>query len=191
MPQSAIAGAVSDKSTFAGVLAALTEPAAKPEPSVTEAASGWLNDLKDDVSLLSYERALKAQGCCRPGDRAAVPVACAGGVDEIAAAPAERASKPFRSRPCVASEELRKRASVTIRMSRAECERLQQRSAEAGLTASAYLRSCAFEVDSLREQVKQALAELRAAELAAKQPLPLAQRWWLRIFRPAGKAKTT
>jgi hypothetical protein len=53
-------------------------------------------------------------------------------------------------------------ASVTIRLSRAECARLHQRAAEAGLTVSAYLRSCAVEAEGLRAQVKQALAELKA-----------------------------
>lgn len=53
-------------------------------------------------------------------------------------------------------------ASVTIRLSQAECTRLHQRAAEAGLTVSAYLRSCAVEAEGLRAQVKQALAELKA-----------------------------
>jgi hypothetical protein len=53
-------------------------------------------------------------------------------------------------------------ASVTIRLSRTECARLHQRAAEAGLTVSAYLRSCAVEAEALRAQVKQALAEMKA-----------------------------
>ena len=52
-------------------------------------------------------------------------------------------------------------ASVTIRMSEVECARLHRRAAEAGLTVSAYLRSCAVEAETLRAQVKQALAELK------------------------------
>src|ERR1700677_3463737 len=46
-------------------------------------------------------------------------------------------------------------------LSRAECARLHQRAAEAGLTVSAYLRSCMVEAEALRAQVKQALAELK------------------------------
>jgi hypothetical protein len=46
---------------------------------------------------------------------------------------------------------------------------LRQRAAEAGLTISAYLRSCAFEVETLRAQVKQTIAEMRHAE-PAPQP---------------------
>ncbi len=57
----------------------------------------------------------------------------------------------------------RKSASVTMRMTGGECAQLHQRAAEAGLTVSAYLRSCAFEVETLRAQVKEALAQLSAA----------------------------
>ena len=58
-------------------------------------------------------------------------------------------------------------ASVTIRLSRAECARLHQRAEEAGLTVSAYLRSSAVEAEVLRAQVKQALAELKAGSKGA------------------------
>src|SRR5262249_55957192 len=54
-------------------------------------------------------------------------------------------------------------ASVTIRLSKAECTRLHQRAAEAGLTVSAYLRSCVLEADALRAQVKEALAQIKSA----------------------------
>jgi predicted DNA binding CopG/RHH family protein len=61
-----------------------------------------------------------------------------------------------------------KEASVTIRMSKAECAQLHRRAAEAGLTVSAYLRSCTFEAESLREMVKETLAQLRSATSVAK-----------------------
>jgi len=48
-----------------------------------------------------------------------------------------------------------------VRLSQDEDDRLRQRAAEAGMTVSAYLRSCAFEVETLRAQVKQTLAEMR------------------------------
>jgi hypothetical protein len=60
-------------------------------------------------------------------------------------------------------------ASVTIRLSAAECTRLHQRAAEAGLTVSAYLRSCAVEAEGLRAQVKQALVELKAESKLPRQ----------------------
>jgi hypothetical protein len=52
--------------------------------------------------------------------------------------------------------------TVTIRMSPAECAQLRERAAEAGLTMSAYIRSCVLEAEALRTQVKQALQELRS-----------------------------
>jgi hypothetical protein len=55
-------------------------------------------------------------------------------------------------------------------MSTAECAQLRQCAAEAGLTVSAYLRSCTFEVEALRAQVKDALAELRSAPTPAQTP---------------------
>ena len=61
-------------------------------------------------------------------------------------------------------------ASVTIRLSKAECARLHQRAAEAGVTVSAYLRSCTFEAEALRAQVKAALAELRIGDSPERKP---------------------
>jgi hypothetical protein len=58
-------------------------------------------------------------------------------------------------------------------MSQAECAQLRQRAAEAGMTISAYLRSCTFEAEALRGQVKEALAQLRAAASSSeKHPAP-------------------
>jgi len=66
-------------------------------------------------------------------------------------------------------ERHRKNASITIRMSQAEYEQLHARAAEAGLTVSAYLRSCTFEAESLRAQVKETLAQLRAGNALEKR----------------------
>jgi hypothetical protein len=63
-----------------------------------------------------------------------------------------------------------KDASITIRMSHAESEQLRRRAAEAGLTISAYLRSCTFEVESLRAMVKDTVAQLRTAQAMEKPP---------------------
>jgi hypothetical protein len=60
-------------------------------------------------------------------------------------------------------------------MSKAECAQLHKRAAEAGLTVSAYLRSCTFEAESLRAMVKDALAQLRSEAIQTK-PVPPAPR---------------
>jgi hypothetical protein len=73
-------------------------------------------------------------------------------------------------------------------MSKAECAQLHRRAAEAGLTVSAYLRSCTFEAESLRAMVKDTLAQLCTVTTQAKPPQsapPLSSRFrklaaWLR-----------
>ena len=176
--------------TFAGVLAALTARHLEPLLDEPDPEPAWLDDLGEDVSLLSYERALKTHGprrsvaiaglpplpavaFCQAGSTAGAPDA-----SRQAERPAGDSLDPPAFRP---GEDRRKLASVTVRISRAEFGQLQRRSAEAGMTVSAYLRSCAFEVDSLRAQVKQALADLRTAQLAA-QPPPPSRRWWARFL---------
>jgi hypothetical protein len=66
--------------------------------------------------------------------------------------------------------------SVTIRLSKAECARLHKHAAEAGVTVSAYLRSCTFEAEALRAEVKTALAELRSAALIDQPAAPANER---------------
>jgi hypothetical protein len=182
-------------SSFAGVLASLTR--AKIQPS-TSWEDDLEHDLEPDVATLSYERALSANACHRqghtasqlpedPATRAAAAALQPDSAPELASrAPAERAAD---QRTSTALEEKRMRASVTLRMSKAEFAQLQQRAAEAGLTVSAYLRSCTFEVETLRAQVKQALVELRAAKAESSQPQRTSRLAYflelMRIRRPA------
>ena len=82
-----------------------------------------------------------------------------------------------------------KSSSITIRLSKTECAQLRKRAAEAGVTVSAYLRSCTFEAESLRAQVKETLAELRLASSRAEQnsspqPRQFWPRWVKRMFPP-------
>ncbi|MFP5248416.1 MAG: plasmid mobilization protein [Acidobacteriota bacterium] len=171
--------------SFASLLAALAAPKVHPSPGFDDLLDG----LQDDVATLSYERALQTHGRYKASDPVYPPAPSAGrGAPPDrplpAAAPDPAAEhKPAAPAPaCPADPEAgRKRASVTLRMSRAECARLQQLAAEAGLTVSAYLRFCAFEVESLRAQVKTALAEMRTPQTgtaSASGPR------WLRFFRP-------
>ena len=132
---------------FAGALAAFAADAA--------ASSG--DDLADDVTILSYESAVRAQA----------------GFDLVEAA------LPEESDPDEASRTEKKSASITIRMSRAECAQLRKRADAASLTVSAYMRSCILEAETLRAQVKEALAELRAAAPDEGRTSSRAtRRWW-------------
>ena len=79
-------------------------------------------------------------------------------------------------------------------MSRSEIAQLQRRAAEAGLTVSAYLRSCTFEAEALRTQVKEALAQLRPvkpAEAVVPAPAQSLPGWdgFLALFRALFRTK--
>ena len=210
MYQPAAAATSSSSPTFAGLLAALAAPgsAAGNQPTA------WHEDgLGDDVATLSYERALRAHSRYKsadPGDLAFTqPVntdvlrfceALPDGVDieaqsigVIAVPPLKAdAASEFKPDNWTGPDRNLKCASVTIRMSKAECAQLHKRAAEAGLTVSAYLRSCTFETESLRALVKDTLAQLRTGPSPADQPVKAAARrsWrhWLDCFWPRARA---
>jgi hypothetical protein len=92
---------------------------------------------------------------------------------EIEAAPRRKSAPQTGYRGKVTPFERNlKKSSITIRLSEEECEQLHQRAAEAGVTVSAYLRSCTFEAEALRAQVKEVLAQLTvtAEEKVALDP---------------------
>jgi hypothetical protein len=149
-------------SGFAGLLASFTS---SPESDPEEVETLWSGvDLGEDVATLGYEQSLRHPR--DHGDRpfnqntATVDAQDAGDGEEIQ--PGEGwPAEPGAAAAASADRDYRK-ASVTIRLSEAESVRLRRRAAEAGLTVSAYLRSCVLEADALRAQVKQALAEIRS-----------------------------
>jgi len=163
-------------SSFAGLLTSLTSPDRSPDPE-------WnADDLADDVATLSYENALRTHARYKPitpGDwglaQPSEPQTCracgARRSDPTASAETEAqlADSSLLNDPAGKSSHAhftmnrsdKKCASITIRMSEGECEQLKRRAAEAGLTISAYLRSCAFEAEALRAEVKKTLAEMR------------------------------
>jgi hypothetical protein len=173
---------------FAGFLA---EFAKKPPKSLNAFAD---EQLADDVVSLSYERALRAHARSRVPHsiESDVPVdpspqeetgeqephgpeafsSASDGITEerpapAATAPGSRASTSASSE--AASNRALKSASITIRLSRDECAQLHRRASEAGLTVSAYLRSCTFEAETLRALVKQTMAQLKSNQ-AQEEP---------------------
>ena len=174
--------------SFASLLTALATPAPKPDAEWNDEA------LPEDVATLSYERALRSHSRYRSADpietaaaqlrndeenivefamdeapmppmqrgRTVPPEAFARAHEAAQAELAERAAQ----RTPTPFERNLKNASITIRMSKAEADQLHRRAAEAGLTVSAYLRSCTFEVESLRAMVKDTVAQLRAFRVA-------------------------
>ena len=152
--------------SFAGILAALSGPSQRSQPAWNDSG------LEEDVAMLSYEHALRTHARNRRTDRAQK---LRGSATPEAEAETERATGTIGSSGVPQSEAAPvshgadgplernlKRASVTVRLSEAECAQLRKRAGEAGLTVSAYLRSCTFEAEALRAQVKEALAQLRA-----------------------------
>jgi len=170
--------------TFAGILATLAAPGQKRPPSRD------LDGFEDDVATLSYERALRAHSRFRtpdPTDRALTqpPVAERPRLEDLFAEAADpaiatppttagnsnaEAQLEGRRENAAGSDSHLKSASVTIRLSKAEYAQLRTRAAEAGLTISAYLRSCTLEAESLRAQVKEMLAQFRTETLIEMKP---------------------
>ena len=164
----------------------------------------WDDALAADIATLSYESALKAPARYRPADQPLTKSAEPQPVfQQEPIAPATRgADRPETHEPVAqvvgeinslrttAFERNLKDASITIRMSKAESEQLHRRAAEAGLTVSAYLRSCTIEAESLRAMVKETMAQLRSATSGEKHSKPrfnwmrAALRWMVRLMSP-------
>ena len=108
------------------------------------------------MATISYEQALRAHRRVRIAE--ALPAASS----EIQHQPSP-ASIPSQASNSVSATKSRKTASITIRITESEQAQLQQRAAAAQLSVSAYLRSCIFEAESLRTQVKEALSQMSAA----------------------------
>ena len=180
MPDSGEVSTSSSAVSFASVWAGLAARTVQDEPA-------WLDDgLGDDVATLTYEQALRRHGRGRLHSSGAVQTGAPMAEDDDAdGAPltaeerlesgedsglgdvAGRDDARHRAGPSCGLEG-RKVGSITVRMSAAECAQVHARAAEAGMTTSAYLRSCVFDAESLRAQVKEALAELRSTGMAQR-----------------------
>jgi hypothetical protein len=219
MQQSAAAASSPAPSTFAGILAAFAAPAKQAGISGdAPRAPAWTdNDLADDVVTLSYERALRARaryrseaGFADDSDAlltrlpdpeslrahealsiAAPPFGPTANQRMVSPAKTDVQAETDQGLPTTPDRNL-KSASITIRLSNAECAQLRKRAAEAGLTVSAYLRSCTFEAESLRALVKDTLAKLRSDNGKGDQPAAKQtpsrsirrslRQWWARFW---------
>jgi hypothetical protein len=193
-PSAVSAPSPKSPSSFAGLLAAFAEPDKKFPPA---------RDVEDDIVTLSYEHALRSQARYRPVEAAPSEVRpriaqVNPAFQAVVAEPAAGRVTPAPANATSAAPSLLeanlKRASITIRLSQAESAQLHQRAAESGLTVSAYLRSCTLEVENLRAQVKETLAQLRSATASPAQQKPAVEghgfwsrlwsRFWPRTQRP-------
>lgn len=159
--------------SFAGFLAAL----AQPDRAATNRASTWSDELlAKDVATLSYEQALRAHARYHGDDLVAEPAEAALSVPVGSAQP--EAALSVHSLPV----RVLKEASITIRLSREEDAQLRKRAVEAGLTVSAYIRSCTFEAESLRALVKDTLTQFRTSGPHFQPELPNRRRRWSALF---------
>jgi hypothetical protein len=181
-------------SSFVSVLSALASP--QTGSRHVGSVETELDD-EEDLSSLSYESALRVRAHVSRGDCPIVNPECAATGPALRTGPGRLAGEDPSSPRATASQATSeaasccaaKSASVTIRLSDAENAQLRTRAAEAGLTISAYVRSCTFEAEILRAKVKEALAQLRAApedDTRFAEALPHRERrpWW--PFRPHG-----
>ncbi|HZB88463.1 MAG TPA: hypothetical protein VE291_07395 [Terracidiphilus sp.] len=214
MPQPSATVPAPKGSSFASLLAGL----AARNPDGREHAGREHDGLEDDVATISYEHALRTHARTRPAAALGLPMeqplpetAKAGASatqpsGERRAKKARQARKKMDSTRAVVAPAPRaalvagrksasppRRTSLTIRLSDDECAQVHARAAAAGLSASAYLRFCLFEVEALRAQVKEALEQFRTApaidRAAARKPARAEEgagwRWWLRERWPA------
>lgn len=169
--------------SFAGLLATLASPQRNdPDPDAVFDAS----DLAEDVATLSYERALRAHATYKPEECDGWNTAPSLSMSQQPGPFVDNQAKA-RILPELATPDRDLRTtSVTIRLSKGEWTRVHQLAAEAGLTISAYLRSCTFEAESLRAQVKAALAELRSPAGCANETAREPARAEVRLARVLG-----
>ena len=85
--------------------------------------------------------------------------------------------------------ELSRQVAISIRLAPSERALIKARATEAGITASAYIRQCALEVEQLREQVRQAVASMECGttptgQVVASTPARGFWGWMVRKFLP-------
>jgi Mobilization protein NikA len=108
----------------------------------------------------------------------AVPVARSAAADKAERKPEFRevlaeAIRPTEVMVAAQPVELARQVAISIRLAPAERALIKTRAAEAGITASAYIRQCALEVEQLRAQVQQTLAAMER-KAPASIPAPAA-----------------
>jgi hypothetical protein len=137
--------AIKSASSFSSLLESFTGSAKNSNGIWDDSA------LLEDVATISYEQALRSHRRVLPVE--ALPA------DESLSAVGLATERSFSGVP----GKKKKSASITIRLTESEEAQLHQRAAAAQLSVSAYLRSCIFEAELLRSQVKQALSQMKAA----------------------------
>ena len=168
MPESSQPALQKTSGSFANLLASLTGNLQK-DP--------WDDGtLPDDVVTITYEQALRAGRLSQPATNQLL--------DRAVHARSEAASVPVH-RPSHSQPEKKQRtASITIRVTSEEQAQLHARAVAAQLSVSAYLRSCIFEAEALRTQVKEALAQMQSASQITSTDSRQGSRKWRKRLLP-------
>ena len=176
MPEPAQAASQKNSGSFANLLASLTSKL-HSDP--------WDDDaMPDDVATITYEQALRAGRSSQPASNP---------LPDRYAHQRYAASTPLAPAPKSSQSEKKHRtASITLRVTPEEQAQLHARAVAAELSVSAYLRSCVFEAEALRTQVKEALAQMqstssRTTSFAAERR----QAWRRRLLPPWLRSRTT
>ncbi|MDE3202281.1 MAG: hypothetical protein KGN79_15325 [Acidobacteriota bacterium] len=165
------------------------------KPPVSDRSPSDDHDLlADDIATISYEQALRTHARSVPvwDEQPAGLFENSYTVADQAATSGQTGFSPLRIQEIALKhrQSERRSASITIRLSRPECDQIHKRAEQAGLTVSAYLRSCVLEAEDLRAQVKKMIAEMKPSQSVPAIPHVVAQRpqshWqmlWSRLFR--------
>lgn len=159
LSQTAHASPATTGSNFARLFAGLMtpkRPSEDPDPASGPEES-WLDALGDDVKTISYEQALRTHARYR--QPAPLPE-----LDPAPDLPRAKPTEQVKVSKRITEDRVPllapKSSSITLRLTGPESAQVHARAADAGMTMSAYLRSCIFEVETLRSQVKDVLAQL-------------------------------
>lgn len=150
--------------------------AAEPAPERVKAGDGKRDIAKKAIARKGAVKRVAATGSeTRKGEPA---LRTASAAKKTKAAPEFRETLAEAVRPAevlavAQSVEVSRQLGISVRLSPAERALIRTRAAEAGISASAYIRQCALEVEQLRAQVRQAIAAMErggAAQTAAPAP---------------------
>jgi hypothetical protein len=169
MPESVQTVRPKSAGSFADFLASFTGGSDKSDDD-------WdLSGLAEDVATINYEQALRSHRAAHAAEFA---------TERLRDKPLAGAAIRGALQHAAGSKKKSKTSSITLRLTEEEHGQLHERAAAAKLSTSAYIRSCIFEAESLRTQVREALAQMQAASpsATASPPDEKPSRWHQRFF---------
>lgn len=145
------------------------KPTAEPIAAAAEPATDRVTaDAKRDTTKKGAKRAAVS----KPETRARKAVSAAAALAKKGAKAAPEFRDALAAEVVVAVPmEISRQVAISVRLAPAERALIRTRAAETGLSASAYIRQCALEVEQLRAQVNEAIAAIAAMERGGSEPV--------------------